>query len=112
LESLYDEAGKLRDGVNVRIIVRILCDACEKWLRDVDLPAVRTFAQLEVAASLAYDLIEHFSATGDSESMLKALAEYRQLRAQQNQVADRLGLNPRARKTLGHEEEESSEDEL
>lgn len=120
LESLYNEDGRLRPGVNARVIIRILYGRCH-WLTDADYPSVRTFAQLEIAASRAEALIESLMETGDEDKeppriddATKLLTEYRQLRHEQSSLSDRLGLNPKARKSLGVREMagEGEEDEL
>lgn len=120
LESLYNEDGRLRPGVNARTIIRIIYSRCS-WLTDADFASVRTFAQLEIAASRADALVESLMETDEGkepprvDEAVKLLTEYRQIRHEQSALADRLGLNPKARKALGVREDmgdEGDEDEL
>jgi len=70
------------------------------WLEDSDLPACRSWAQLDVLASKVYaELRDHGFTNGEGEPR-RLLTEFRQLRLAQLAYERELGMTPVARMNL------------
>jgi hypothetical protein len=74
--------------------------ACMPWLADADLPACRGWAEMEILANRAYQILSSVPIINRDGEPLRLLTDFRQLRQAQIVYARELGMTPSARLAL------------
>jgi hypothetical protein len=99
--SLYVKSAgglKLRDEKTRRLVRRMRI--AMPWLEDADEPTARGWAQIEIMADMAHQVLRTIGIINGKGDPRRLLSEFRQLRQAQLAYARELGMTPAARMAI------------
>ena len=99
--SLYVRSAgglKLRDEKTRRLVRRMRI--AMPWLEDADEPTARGWAQIEIMADMAHQVLRTIGIINGKGDPRRLLSEFRQLRQAQLAYARELGMTPAARMAI------------
>lgn len=89
---------KVRDQKISKLVRRMF--SLMSWLKPEDIPLMRSWAQHEILADIAYSALRAMGPINADGNAKRLLTDFRQLRQSQTMIANALGMSPMARAQL------------